>query len=171
MDDGDDRKLVVLDPNKVTLRPDERAAMKRAKQVFYSPQLGQNIADVLAATVMGVEKLCRQHPEWPDPITVVRWEAQHEDFRLAMAAARRARADMLMAEVVEIADDRSYDTIQIGDQIVPNPVAAARSKIMCDVRLKVAAKLHPAKYGDKLDLTANGAGAYVSQEDAIRQLK
>lgn len=170
MDDGDDRKLVVLDPHKVTLRPDERRALKRGQMVKYTPELGQEIADVLAATVLGVAKLCKQHPEWPDPITVVRWEAVHEGFRLMMAAARRARADMLMAEVVEIADDRSYDMVQIGEQIVPNPVAAARSKIMCDVRLKVAAKLHPQKYGDKLDLTAS-VGAYVSQEDAIRQLK
>jgi hypothetical protein len=169
MDEDDGRKLVVLDPLKVRLRDDERP--KRGQKTQYTPERGTAIADVLASTVMGVARLCKANPDWPDPITIVRWEAAHEDFRLKMGAARRARADMLMAEVVEIADDRSYDLIQIGENVVPNPVAPARSKIMCDVRLKVAAKLNPHKYGDKLDLTASGPGAYVSQEDAIRQLK
>lgn len=165
--DGGD--LVVLDPFKVKRRLSD-ADMRRARGAVYSQDLAQEIADVLASTVLGVAKLCTVHPHWPDPITIVRWEARHEDFRLMMGAARRARADMLMAEVVEIADDRSHDMVQIGEQWVPNPVAPSRSKIMCDVRLKVAAKLHPQKYGDKLDITAN-SGAYVSQEDAIRQLK
>ena len=164
MDDGD---LVVLDPLKVRLRPSERP---HKKAVQYDPALAQEIADTLASTVVGVARLCAAHPHWPDPLTVVRWEGRHEYFRMMMIAARHARADMLMAEVVEIADDRSYDMVEYNGTMVPNPVAPARSKIMCDVRIRVAAKLHPAKYGDKLDLTAQ-VGAYVSQEDAIRQLR
>lgn len=160
--------LVVLDPLKVRLRKSDRP--KRRSPTAYSADLAQEIADVLASTVLGVRRLCAENPHWPDVLTIVRWEGRHEDFRLLMGAARRARADMLVAEAVEIADDRSHDMIQIGDQLVPNPVAPARSKIMTDTRLKVAKMLNPAKYGDKLDLTAN-VGQYVSQEDAIRQLK
>lgn len=169
MDDGDGGELVVLDPHRVTLK-DVTPRKGKRRHTPYSTALAQEIADVLAATVVGVAKLCKENPHWPDPITVVRWEAQHEEFRLMMGAARRARADMLMAEVVEIADDTSNDMILMGENLVPNPVAPARSKIRCDVRLKVAAKLHPQKYGDKLDVNAT-LGGYVSQEDAIRQLR
>jgi len=167
--DGEDGpRLVVLNPSMVTIR--EPTKKQRRARTEYDPALAQEIAEVMAVTVSGMQTLCASRPHWPTAITVVRWEGRHEEFRELMGAARRARADMLIAEVVEIADDAANDLIQIGENTVPNPVGPARSKIRCDVRMKAAAMLHPQKYGAKLDVSGS-VGHYVSQEDAIRQLR
>jgi hypothetical protein len=44
----------------------------------------------------------------------------------------------------------------------------ARSKLRIETRLKMASKLAPKKYGDKLDLTATVG--FTRQEDALAEL-
>lgn len=158
--------LVVLDPSRVQERP---KTGRQRPAVKYSRELAQEIADAVSMSSYGLDRLCAMNQHWPRKLSIIHWRQRHEEFRQMMAEADKARAEMLIGELIEIADDTSNDFIEIDGRMVPNPAAPGLKKVRCDVRKWVIAKLHPQKYGDKLDLsTAFGA---VSQEDAIRQLR
>jgi hypothetical protein len=65
--------------------------------------------------------------------------------------ARERRSDMLLEEIIEIADDQNDDkTPYYGDTKVK------RANLRIETRIKYIKTLHPNKYGDKLDLKHSG---------------
>jgi len=87
------------------------------------------------------------------------WLNLNDDNQLRYASAREAQADLLVEEMVQIADDSSNDTkyvIRDGQQIeLENTEWTNRSKLKVDTRKWIAAKLRPKKYGDKLDVSTS----------------
>lgn len=81
-------------------------------------------------------------------------------FAEMMNKARDAGYDMIAIDCLEIADDTSADTIETRYGVKPNKEFIARSKLRVETRLKLLAKWHPKKYGEKLEIeqkTANVA--------------
>ena len=74
--------------------------------------------------------------------------------------ARVAYADAIFDEAMEIADDTSGDwTIRTkkGEEIrAVDHENIQRARLRVETRLKAAAKINPAKYGEKLDLNMSG---------------
>src|SRR5438132_622777 len=67
-----------------------------------------SVADVICRRLADGETLraiC-SNPAMPAKATVMRWLAQHPEFRDRYARAREVQADVLAEEVIDIADDR-----------------------------------------------------------------
>lgn len=112
----------------------------------------QDIADAICEGLIegrSLRSICLAD-DMPSASTVCRWLGANEEFREQYAQARDAQADTLADEIVDIADDKSFDTVtdENGNER-PNTEWITRSRLRVDARKWVAAKLKPKKYGDK----------------------
>lgn len=92
---------------------------------------------------------------YPNMQTVLKWLADPTkvEFRNTYYNARRVAAELLMDEVIEIADDDSEDYIEKTDRKGNkfhsfNAENVHRAKLRVETRMKLAAKLLPKIYGD-----------------------
>lgn len=97
----------------------------------------------------------------PGRTTVKRWLAKgssekadpmYRDFRTQYAHAREIQAEMLVDEILEIADDSRNDWMERHGYRMPDPEAIQRSKVRIEARKWLAAKLLPKLYGDRLSV-------------------
>jgi hypothetical protein len=136
------------------------AARKTGRPSAYTPSVAAAICEALADGI-SLRKLCAQ-PAMPSMTTVMRWLADEhkQEFRLHYAHAREAQADLLAAEILEIADDSSGDIIidKDGNTRLDREFVA-RARLRVDARKWLASKLAPKKYGDKLEHTGTDGGA------------
>jgi len=98
-----------------------------------------------------LKKPCARYPHWPSYNTIYTWLANNNDFRDQYARAKKLQVEVLIDEILEIADDTQHDTIisENGKKIANNEwINHARLKI--DTRKWLAAKLVPRLYGDKI---------------------
>jgi|WetSurMetagenome_2_1015567.scaffolds.fasta_scaffold00103_32 hypothetical protein len=72
------------------------------------------------------------------------------------ARATEMRADLMADEILEIADSVGGDmiTLKDGSKVVDNAVVQ-RDRLRVDARKWLLAKLHPKKYGEKIDITSD----------------
>jgi hypothetical protein len=152
----------------------ELAPVARTSGVPYSRQVGEAICVAIATTPRGLDFLCAMRSDFPDSHTVTKWLHEHAEFRAAYAQAKLDQADLIFDECLEIADDASGDrktvTRNDGSEVeVIDQEFVARSKLRIDTRLRMAAKLSPKRYGDKLDLTA--AVNFGRHEDMLDELR
>ena len=88
--------------------------------------------------------------------TLTFYELLKDDDRLKKyARACEMRADKMAEEMIEIADNSSDDTIidEKGGERANN-AAVQRDRLKVDTRKWLLAKMHPKKYGDKIDMTS-----------------
>ena len=136
------------------------AAGKIGRPSGYTPAIASAICEKLADG-MSLRKLCAQ-PAMPSMTTVMRWLADEtkQEFRLHYAHAREAQADLLAAEILEIADDSSGDIIIDNDGNTRlDREFVARARLRVDARKWLASKLAPKKYGDRIEHTGTDVGA------------
>ena len=96
-----------------------------------------------------LRSICRDE-NMPNAATVCRWLAANQAFREQYALARESQGDTYADEIVDIADDKSNDTIKDEQgQERPNTEWITRSRLRVDARKWVASKLKPKVYGDK----------------------
>jgi hypothetical protein len=106
-----------------------------------------------------LRKICESQ-RMPNFNTVKKWliQPRFEAFRELYYHSRRAAAELLMDEVIEIADDSENDWIEVfnndGDSkgFKPDNEAIQRSRLRIDTRKWLAAKLIPRIYGEKLEV-------------------
>lgn len=73
------------------------------------------------------------------------------------ARACEMRADLIAEETLDIADDSSGDLTTLSDgRKVENNHVINRDRLRVDTRKWLLSKLHPKKYGDRIDMTSNG---------------
>src|SRR5262245_64886644 len=101
----------------------------------YSPEIAEAICNHITDG-RSLRSFC-QGVGAPNKTTVLRWLKEHEGFREAYQVARTLQADMLVDELLDIAD-------QAQD---PN-----RGRLRIDARKWIAARLAPKKYGDKTEI-------------------
>jgi hypothetical protein len=98
--------------------------------------------------------VCREDKWLPSYTTVLKWMRADPDFDMAYKQAVRDRGDVLFEEALSIADDARNDWMARNDPENPGWIANGehiqRSRLRVDTRKWAAAKLNPAKYGDKL---------------------
>jgi len=131
---------------------------KTGRPSKYTPELAESICERLSCgesltSICAAEGMSKR-------TTVVGWQGQHDGFSTAYARARIAYADAIFDEAMEIADDSLGDwttRTKKGEEIrVVDHENIQRSRLRVDTRLRVAAKINPVKYGDKLDLNMSG---------------
>jgi hypothetical protein len=81
---------------------------------------------------------------------------EDEEKSKRYARATEMRSDVMANEILEISDNVGGDMIKLPDgrEVVDNAVVQ-RDRLRVDSRKWLLAKLHPKKYGEKLDVTSN----------------
>jgi len=88
--------------------------------------------------------------------TLTFYDLLKDDDRLKKyARACEMRADKMAEEMIEIADSSDDDTI-VDERGIErgNNAAVQRDRLKVDTRKWLLAKMHPKKYGDKIDMTS-----------------
>lgn len=99
---------------------------------------------------------------------------KNPDWYAAYHAAKMARADAYVEELVELADESTND-VYIEYNKDGEPVAKIdgksinRARLMIDTRKWVAAKHNAQAYGDKLDVTSDGGSVQIGTLDSKGQ--
>ena len=132
------------------------------RPTIYCKELADYICELIAASDIGIVRLCKSDDNLPHFSQIFRWLGDVEDknkdyFREQYARARELQAERLSHEIIEIADDSKKDTL-ISEEGAPYPNTEwiQRSRLRVDARKWLASKLAPKKYGDKLDVTSDG---------------
>lgn len=80
------------------------------------------------------------------------WIRDEPEFAARMEAARARGYDAIADTCVQIADDTTHDVLETSRGRKANKEFIARSKLRVETRLKLLAKWHPSKYGEKLQV-------------------
>ena len=121
---------------------------KKGRPEIYS----QEIADILCAEIATSNKslrtICDQEG-MPSVTSVLKWLREDKnDFSAQYARAKEEQADLLVEDILDIADHTDEDhTPFTGGNVVQ------RDRLRVESRKWIASKLKPKKYGDKLDVT------------------
>lgn len=81
-------------------------------------------------------------PGNPSPDVVEDWMANDPEVERAIARARELGGDAIAAEALAIADDKEGDPV--------------RDRLRVETRLKLLAKWHPKRYGDRQQVEHSG---------------
>ena len=105
-------------------------------QLFTTPELAEEICTTIACFSKGIKKLCKENNEWPCADTIFQWIKENKDFSDQYARAKMHQMEVLMDEILEIAD-------RDGD--------VNRDRLAIDTRKWLASKLMPKIYGNKMN--------------------
>lgn len=113
-----------------------------------STYTAEKAAEFCAALADGntIRKVCKK-PGMPSKATVFRWLLEYPEFVKMYEIATDERADTMIDEIVEIADNCKTDADSI-----------RKARLRIDARVEQAQKMKPKKYGAKVQLTGDGGG-------------
>jgi hypothetical protein len=147
-----------------------RKTSVRGRPQSYTPELAKEICDVITSTSKGTKRLCAEYSHWPCQDTLFTWLKQYPEFSEQYKRAKICQVELLVDELIDIADDSSQDLVTDESGTVRyNAGCVARSKLRIETRKWIAARLVPRVYGTKGDedsYTSNGA---ISEE--MKQLR
>lgn len=136
----------------------------RKVSVPYSDEVFEEIIGRLAAGELYAE-IERSDPErYPTLMSVYSWMNARSELKVAYGQAREVGADNVAMECISIADDSSNDAyVAYRDDGTPyaklDNDCIKRAALRIDTRLKILAKWHPHKYGDKVLHAGHDGGA------------
>lgn len=122
--------------------------MKTGRPTDYTPELANEICNAIASSNTGVRRLCNQNQSFPNSDTVYRWLSIHEGFSDQYARAKQQQIEVIVDEIIEIADDTSQDTLTTNTgKVIADKEHINRSRLRIDTRKWLASKLVPKIYG------------------------
>lgn len=134
----------------------------------YTKEIAQEICDAISTSSIGIRRLCKQHKHWPDGATIFRWRQNNSAFRDQYAQAKKCQVEVLVDEILEIADDSSHDeTHDKQGNAKANSEYINRSRLRVDTRKWLASKLAPKIYGDKSDHDVNLKAQEIKATDEV----
>lgn len=138
------------------------AKKEQGRPSKYSDEVVNKICHLISTSTISLKRLLEEDKSLPKHATVYNWlnDGKHKDFLDKYTRAREAQADLIVDEMIEIADNATNDymMVQRGDEVVEveNREFTNRSRLRIETRKWVSSKLKPKKYGDKLDVTTGG---------------
>lgn len=88
------------------------------------------------------------------------WVDADSDLACQYLRARKARAEMLFEEALEIQDQTPASVVQVGDSgertIRIDPAYVAWQNHRTNLRMRMIAKMDPKRYGEKVELEHSG---------------
>ena len=108
----------------------------------YTKEIGRRVCETIADSKVGLKGLALQYDWFPSTSTIFRWLDRHQAFRQRYARARRAQAQMLAMEQIEIVDKASCRT----------PQHVQKARIRAEARRWAASRLAPQDFGDRLEV-------------------
>lgn len=114
----------------------------------YDPELAAKFCAAMASTTDSIATICKRKG-MPSKATVFRWKADNPDFATMYEAAKVEQLHCGIEECTEIADKAKK-----------TPEDIAHAKLRIDTRIKVAQRLKPKEFGDKVtqELTGPNGG-------------
>ena len=119
----------------------------------------QEVADAICEAIAEGRALrnicCRDG--MPASSTVGRWLAANVEFRRQYTVAREIQAEILIDEILQIADDKTGDEAAEPAEGAAREtgVAVHRARLRVDTRKWLIGRLAPKRYGEKLDVDLN----------------
>ena len=156
------RKVAASAPAKKT------QTVKRPRNVStYSPEIARVICEQLSEGIP-LRQICRENEGFPAWRTVYDWMGRDAELAASIARARDIGYDAIAEECLQIADTVAFGQKQVmtdeGTATTIEDMLGHR-KLQIETRLKLLAKFHPTKYGDKLGVHGVAGQPPVSTED------
>ena len=156
------RKVAAKTPAKKT-----QTVKRTGRPSKYSPEIARVICEQLSEGIP-LRQICRETDGFPAWRTVHDWMGRDPELSASIARARDIGYDAIAEECLQIAD-----TVQFGQKQVMTDEGTATTiedmlghrKLQIETRLKLLAKFHPTKYGDKLGVHGVVGQPPVSTED------
>ena len=146
---------------------------KMGRPSNYDPEIARIICEQLSEGIP-LRQICRENEGFPAWRTVYDWMGRNPELSASIARARDIGYDAIAEECLHIADNQTI-TERVTETEDPKTKAILRSVIRSDdvnarrlqveTRLKLLAKFHPTKYGDKLGLHGVEGAAAIKTED------
>lgn len=133
---------------------------KNGRPSKYSKEIAQQICEQLSEGIP-LRQICRENEGFPAWRTVYDWMGRDEELSASIARARDIGYDALAEQCLEIADNIQIGTRKTfssgGDKdadvmTITEEDMLQHRKLQIETRLKLLAKFHPTKYGDKVIL-------------------
>ena len=112
----------------------------------YDPEQGAKFCAAMASTTDSIATICKRKG-MPSKATVFRWKAEQPEFAEMYEAAKLEQLYGGIEECTEIADKAPLTSEGI-----------QKAKLRIDTRIKVAQRLKPKEFGDKVDVNHGGQG-------------
>jgi hypothetical protein len=138
-------------PNAVTIvcrLPDEPL------QIRNSEEIRAQIIELLASGKF-LREIARM-PGMPSTQAIRNWRKADPDFDKEVEAARLEGCDVIAESCLTIADDGTNDYIDVDGVRRVDTDHIQRSKLRVDIRMRLLEKMHPKKYGAKIDMNHGG---------------
>ncbi|HSW94314.1 MAG TPA: hypothetical protein VLJ15_08190 [Gammaproteobacteria bacterium] len=128
----------------------EKNKKKVGRPNGYTPELAEKICDAIATSSKGITRLCHDNPCWDvNPDTVYSWLSKHKEFAEMYARVKKQQIEVIIDEILSIADDSSNDYLINADgKAFADHEHINRARLRIDTRKWIAAKLVPRLYGD-----------------------
>lgn len=128
--------------------------MMRGRPSRYSDAIAEEMFERLSQGELLTSICADDH--MPAVRTVSLWK-EKADFAAGFARARALGMDAIADAALNIADEKSNDTIVTKDgNETANSEWISRSKLRVETRLKLLAVWDPARFGNKIDVTSQG---------------
>jgi hypothetical protein len=129
----------------------------------YNHDIAMELCKAIATTELGTKIICKEmrkeNKDWPAYQTVYIWLRDNEEFRKQYELAKRWQVQVIVDEIIDIADDNTRDFVyNEKGEIMADKDHINRARLRIDSRKWVAAKLVPKLYGDKLQLDTPNEG-------------
>jgi len=95
-------------------------------------------------------------PGMPSTQAIRNWRKADPDFDKEIEAARLEGCDVIAESCLAIADDGTNDYIDVDGVRKVDTDHIQRSKLRVDIRMRLLEKMHPRKYGAKVDVNHGG---------------
>ena len=141
---------------------------KTGRPSKYDPAIARVICEQLSEGIP-LRQICRDNVGFPAWRTVYDWMGKDEALSASIARARDIGYDAIAEECLLIADTPQFGQKQVmsdeGSTTTVEDMLGHR-KLQIETRLKLLAKFHPTKYGDKLGLHGVEGAAPIATQDA-----
>lgn len=134
-----------------------KSAKKQGRPTTYTKEIGIKICEAIANSNKGLTHICKENPDFPGRQAIHEWVIKYKDFGDNYTRARELQAELLIDEILDIADYGLNDTyIDSNGNVKTNNDVIQRSRLRVDTRKWLASKLVPKIYGDKIQTQLMG---------------
>lgn len=119
-------------------------------------EVAERVCQFIETSARGLDHICSTNEGLVSSRQFHRWLEKSLALRQRYVRARDRQAEFMVYQALEIVDDTTHDTIvtEKGHEI-PNGEWIQRSKVRADLRMRIAGKLSPKKWGEKIDVTSD----------------
>ncbi|MCW1887696.1 hypothetical protein OKA04_23365 [Luteolibacter flavescens] len=156
------KKVAGKQAGAVKVGPSKRGSAPRSQErkpgrpTIFSQVLADRICELLAEG-KSMREICSDGA-MPHRDTVREWRKSHEGFSGQYARACEDGSDLMVEDMLRLADDKSQDLVPSEFGPKPNIAAVQRSKVQIDVRMWILSKREPDRFGPKVQTEISGKG-------------